>query len=299
MRCLSFLAACVTLGPAIAQDVGSRPKEINAQGFLNTEAVTIKGAEGKVVIVEFWATWCGPCKRAIPHLIEMRNRISRDKLEIVGLSDEPKSTVEPFVSQMGMNYTVGYGSSSGKDYGVRGIPHAVVIGPDGLVKWAGNPLDKRFDEIVNQLVETVKPKAAGGGESGDPGSRPSPFGKEESATPKLYKLEEALEIGRDKGQVVLLVVKTDKVEENEKLTKVLYGKALQSNLEKFLVVEHPFGKEDELCTKLKLAAECKLIALNPHKKRIEEAKLASYDKKPSVDGLKAFLKEWVKAAEKE
>jgi len=137
---------------------GKQPKEINAQGWLNSEGVSLEKLKGKVVIVEFWATWCPPCRASIPHLVDLRNKIDKSKLEIIGLTDEPKSKVEGFAKDMKMNYVVGYGSTSGDAYGVTGIPHAFVIGTDGKIAWDGHPMDKAMEPLVTKLTEGVKGK---------------------------------------------------------------------------------------------------------------------------------------------
>lgn len=73
----------------------------------------IKGKEhslssyrGKNVLVVFWATWCPPCQREVPNLIELRKQISEDKLAIIAISNEDPGTVKAFVNDKGINYTV-------------------------------------------------------------------------------------------------------------------------------------------------------------------------------------------------
>lgn len=142
--------------PLVQAQEGKKPKEINATKWINSEGVTLAKLKGKVVIVEFWATWCPPCRTTIPHLVALRNKIDKSKLEIVSLTDEPLDKVEKFAKDMKMNYIVGCGSTSGEDYGVNGIPHAYVIGPDGTIKWDGHPMDEAMASTVKKLVETVK-----------------------------------------------------------------------------------------------------------------------------------------------
>jgi thiol-disulfide isomerase/thioredoxin len=154
-----FIAAAVVLAiavPAVRAQEDRQPKEINAKGWINSPGVTLAKLKGKVVVVEFWATWCPPCRASIPHLIDLRNKMDRSKVEIVGLTDEPRDKVEPFAKDMKMNYTVGYGSTSGEAYGVRGIPHAFVIGPDGKIAWDGHPMDEEMPKVVAKLAESVK-----------------------------------------------------------------------------------------------------------------------------------------------
>jgi cytochrome c biogenesis protein CcmG/thiol:disulfide interchange protein DsbE len=133
--------------------VGETPPEIKADGWLNAEKpVSLADLKGKVVVVEFWATWCPPCRRSIPHLIQLHEKYAKDGVVIVGLTDEPKDKVEPFAKKMNMTYIVGYGSPTGDAYGVEGIPTAFVIGPEGKVVWSGHPMDENFEKTLEGLV---------------------------------------------------------------------------------------------------------------------------------------------------
>ncbi|MGH7294088.1 MAG: peroxiredoxin family protein [Polyangiaceae bacterium] len=159
IRILATIAAAVGLAYAIdaqaggADLLGKRPPPIKAAGWLNTTgAPTLAALKGKVAVVEFWATWCPPCRRSVPRLIEMRRSHAGADLVIIGLSDEPKARVEDFAKKMGMNYIVGYGSESGIDYGVDTIPRVFVVGKDGKVAWTGNPLDRPFEGEVERAL---------------------------------------------------------------------------------------------------------------------------------------------------
>ena len=159
MRHLVAAALVIALAgsSARAQD-GKQPKEINAKGWINTEGLTLEKLKGKVVVVEFWATWCPPCRASIPHLVSLRDKLDKSKVEIIGLTDEPKEKVDGFAKDMKMNYSVGYGSTSGGDYGVRGIPHAFIIGTDGLIAWDGHPMDPAFETTLTKMADAVKDK---------------------------------------------------------------------------------------------------------------------------------------------
>ena len=110
-----------------------------------------------VHVVEFWATWCPPCRTSIPHLTELQEKFKDRDVNVIGISNEELATVESFVKKMGdkMAYTVAIdaGATSkgymGK-YGVGGIPHAFVV-KDGEVVWHGHPMDKLDDAIEGAL----------------------------------------------------------------------------------------------------------------------------------------------------
>ena len=114
--------------------------------------------KGKTYVVEFWATWCGPCRTSIPHLTEVQKK-HKDKLVIVGVSDEDADTVKPFVEKMGekMDYVVAIdkneatGAAYMKAFGVGGIPHAFIVNPEGKLVWHGHPM-AGMDEVIEKVV---------------------------------------------------------------------------------------------------------------------------------------------------
>ncbi len=94
--------------------------------------------KGKVVMLNFWATWCGPCKREIPDFIEMQKAYRAKGFEIVGVSlDDPTATAEVarFVKQQGINYDIVYGNGEvAQAYGgVQSIPTTFLIDREGNV----------------------------------------------------------------------------------------------------------------------------------------------------------------------
>ncbi len=147
-------------GPAAAvEPVGLPPPaertpapEVRADYWINTEALSLANLRGQVVVVEFWATWCPPCRVSIPHLIELNDRYADQGVVLVSLTNEPLRTVEPFVEQMGMDYPIGGGSSTGGDYGVEGIPTAFIVDREGRIAWRGHPLDQAMERALVAAV---------------------------------------------------------------------------------------------------------------------------------------------------
>jgi len=100
--------------------------------------VSLQSFKGKVILLDFWATWCGPCKVEIPHFIEFQQKYGAKGLQVVGVSvDDPVDKLAPYVKEMGMNYPVlqGLGHDAVQDaYGpILGIPVSVMISRDGKI----------------------------------------------------------------------------------------------------------------------------------------------------------------------
>jgi len=103
---------------------------------LNGKPVSLAGAKGKIVLLNFWATWCGPCRAEIPDLVDLQKRYA-DKFEIIALAtdeDDPDE-VRRFVLQSGINYRVAMSSDAvRRDYGgIAALPTSFVIDPQGRI----------------------------------------------------------------------------------------------------------------------------------------------------------------------
>jgi thiol-disulfide isomerase/thioredoxin len=114
----------------------------------------------KIYVVEFWATWCGPCRTSIPHLTELQKKFASKDVVFVGISAEKPSVVKPFVEKMGdrMDYVVACDderqTNSGymEAYGRNGIPSAFIVDRQGKVAWAGHPMAG----LESKLAELTK-----------------------------------------------------------------------------------------------------------------------------------------------
>lgn len=115
----------------------------------------------KITLVEFWATWCAPCLRTIPHLTELQHRYGDDGLQIVGISDETRETVQPFVDQMGekMEYAVAVDMQNKTSNRFREpggpIPRAYLFNESGRLIWIGHPADHNLERLIKELTEEL------------------------------------------------------------------------------------------------------------------------------------------------
>jgi len=100
-----IIKAAKTWGPSFKPWYGKPAPDFNLTDT-NGKKHKLSDYRGKNILLVFWATWCGPCLREIPDLIELRNTVSRDELAILAISNENSSVVKNFVAKSKMNYTV-------------------------------------------------------------------------------------------------------------------------------------------------------------------------------------------------
>jgi peroxiredoxin len=102
---------------------------------LDGKTVQLSELKGKRVIVDFWATWCPPCVREIPHFIKLNSESPADELAIVGISSEDENTLKSFVKKKGINYSIASADHLPAPYDeVRSIPTTFFIDRKGIIQ---------------------------------------------------------------------------------------------------------------------------------------------------------------------
>ena len=122
---------------------------------------TVPDTKGKVIIVDFWASWCGPCKRAMPVLRELHQTYKEKGVVIIGVSlDESKSDMDAYLKKNPMPFSILRDPKGklGEKAGVEGIPSTFIIGPDGKVLEAhsgfSNSMKKDFSKTLDAALAT-------------------------------------------------------------------------------------------------------------------------------------------------
>jgi len=148
---LALACAVAWCGSAQAGDlkVGSKAPTLSIEKWMKGAEVDLaKAGENDVYVVEFWATWCGPCKVSIPHLSEMQKHFKDKKVTFIGVSNEKADVVKKFLDggwDSKMEYTVAIDkdNKTSEDWmeasGQEGIPTAFVV-KGGKIAWIGHPM---------------------------------------------------------------------------------------------------------------------------------------------------------------
>ena len=167
--CLTLVAGCMR-GPNLGRTgagglaVGDQAPAIQIQQLVHGASLDAEAA-GAVQVIEFWATWCGPCLSGMPHLSELQ-QVYRDQVTILGITSEDLSTVEAFLAssagdggtwadvvkyRMAIDDNGATGAAYMRAAGINSIPTAFIVGKDGVLQWIGHPAS--IDEPLKAVVE--------------------------------------------------------------------------------------------------------------------------------------------------
>jgi peroxiredoxin len=114
--------------------IGMAAPDINLTDTDGNEII-LSQLKGKRVVLDFWATWCGPCKQEIPHFIMLANEVKTDNLVIIGISSEDKSTLKKFIKKIGINYAIVSADNLPSPFsGISSIPTTFFIDRNGIIQ---------------------------------------------------------------------------------------------------------------------------------------------------------------------
>ena len=125
---------------------------------LNRQPLDLANYRGKVVLLDFWATWCTPCRGEIPHFVEFQDKYRDQGLQVIGISmDDGPKPVREFYQQFKMNYPVALGNEKVADAygGVLGLPVTFLIERDGRIaaKYVGEVQMPTLDQGIESLLQ--------------------------------------------------------------------------------------------------------------------------------------------------
>lgn len=156
-------AVCVALmssPSAWALDAGAVAPELNLPGL--KEAVSLAALKGKVVYLDFWASWCGPCKQSFPFMNALQSKYGAQGFEIVAVNlDAKRDAADKFLAEVPAQFTVAFDAKgdSARRFDVKGMPSSYLIGRDGKVFAAHKGFkDEDRQELESRIASALSAK---------------------------------------------------------------------------------------------------------------------------------------------
>lgn len=151
-----------TLAPSeiteVKSDTGNAQVSFSLPGLDGKGKIGPETWAGKVVLINFWATWCAPCREEIPLFIEFQNKYQDKGFQVVGIALDREDMVRPYVKEMGINYPILLAEADGmqvlSDYGGRGLPYSVFLSRDQQIssKKLGMFTKQELEQLITDLL---------------------------------------------------------------------------------------------------------------------------------------------------
>lgn len=158
VACALLATLAMTASAAGPAELVGKPAPDFSLPDLSGRTVRLSDFRGRIVLLDFWATWCGPCRREAPVFIELQKKFGHKGFNVIGIAwdEEGMAVVEPYARKLGINYPVMMGTPQvSQAYGgIQGFPMVFLIGRDGKVRetFEGDQDKSRFEKAIRTVM---------------------------------------------------------------------------------------------------------------------------------------------------
>jgi len=155
-KILAAYLLCGLSASALALEPGAPAPAFTLNG--PDGAVKLEQYKGKLVYVDFWASWCGPCRQSFPWMNEMQARYGAQGLQVVGVNVDAKSEdARNFLAATPARFAIAFdpNGATPRSYGIKGMPSSVLIGPDGKVLYEHSGFRAADRDTLESRIKTA------------------------------------------------------------------------------------------------------------------------------------------------
>ncbi|MBI2839746.1 MAG: TlpA family protein disulfide reductase [Acidobacteria bacterium] len=199
---------------AAGPEVGATAGRIEVGEWVSGEIRGAGAFAGKAVILEFWATWCGPCRAILPHMNTLVEKFASDDVVFVSMTDEDREKVAAYMAKFTMKARVAIDKDGAthQSYGIETIPYLYIIDPTGVVRWRDHP-GRLSEELLSQYLKSSASQRFPEASAALPTAMPAPIPPAASAGISVMVNRNsgarpfASEIKEEQGQIVIRMTK--------------------------------------------------------------------------------------------